>query len=319
MKNLNDVSIVIVNYNGEKLLQAALKSVYKLKFNYGFEVIVVDNNSDDGSIGFIQKKYKDVIIVKNKHNLGYSGINSALKHCKGKFVLFLNNDIEIGSSCLEKLYNNVLNKDVAMAVPRIVNYYDKGLKSYGTWVSRSFYCGHIGENPIVKEVPYLGVGIIRKDIVEKFGYLFDPDYFIYGEDLDLGLRIRLLGMKTLLVGNAILYHMHSATMQNSSSSKKIFLMERNLIVTFFKVLSLKNVILFLPYVIGFRISAIVRDILTLQFSKAFGRIMALLFVALNFGAIMEKRKKLQKLRRASDSFILKVFSEKYIFKRPFTV
>lgn len=319
MKNPS-VSIVIVNYNGKNLLKTALDSINELKFKYSFETIVVDNNSNDGSIEFIKKNYKKVIIVKNGKNLGYSGVNSALKYCRGKYIFFLNNDIELDKYCLEKLYNNILEKDVAMAVPRLVNYYDNSIKSSGTWVSRSFYCGHIGNAKAeLKEVPYLGVGLIRKDVVEKFGYIFDPDYFIYGEDLDLGLRMRVIGMKTIFVPDAIMLHIHSATMQKSSTSRKIFLMERNLIATFFKILSIKNIMLFMPYVIGLRLAASIKDILTLNFSNAFARIKALFWILFNFNPIIKKRNHIQKIRTANDNFILKVFTEKYIFRKPFVV
>ena len=81
-----EVSVVIVNYNGKHLLKDALDSVENIKFKETFETIVVDNNSSDGSSDFIKKNYKKVILVKNPSNLGYSGINSALRFCKGRFI-----------------------------------------------------------------------------------------------------------------------------------------------------------------------------------------------------------------------------------------
>jgi len=314
-----EVSVVIVNYNGKHLLKDALDSVENIKFKETFETIVVDNNSSDGSSDFIKKNYKKVILVKNPSNLGYSGINSALRFCKGRFILFLNNDIKIDKLCLKRLYSALEDKNVAMAVPRLVNYYDSSLKSCGTWVSRSFYCGHIGGSQLIKEVPYLGVGLIRKDIAEKFGYLFDNDYFIYGEDIDLGMRIRLLGMKTILVEDAVLLHMHSATMQKAATSKKIFLMERNLLITFFKTLSFKNIILFLPYAVAVRLLASAKDIASLRFSSGLARLKAIFWIMSNFKIVASKRKQTQSLRKAPDRFILKIFSEKNLFRKKFMV
>ena len=72
------VSIVIVNYNGKKLLKTILESIKKSSFR-SYELIVLDNNSVDGSQQFIKKNYKNVKLVANKKNLGYSGINSAMQ------------------------------------------------------------------------------------------------------------------------------------------------------------------------------------------------------------------------------------------------
>src|SRR3989338_9266613 len=95
------VSIVIVNYNWKSLLKSLIKSISESTYK-NYETIVVDNNSSDGSQEFV-KKYKGIKLVKNKKNLGYSGINSALKHCNGKYILFLNNDMEMDKNCIAKL------------------------------------------------------------------------------------------------------------------------------------------------------------------------------------------------------------------------
>ena len=193
------VSIAIVNYNGKDLTLNLLKSISRLNYK-NYEIIVVDNNSTDGTQETIKKNFRNVKLVENNKNLGYSGANSCIKHCEGEYILFLNNDMELGKDCLNKLVETAeSDKDCAMASPRLVNFYDKKIKSGGTWLSRAFYNGHIKGNgkETTKEIPYLGVGLIRKDFVLTFGYLFDPDYFIYGEDVDLGLRIRLIGKKML--------------------------------------------------------------------------------------------------------------------------
>lgn len=315
------VSVVIVNYNGKKLLKAIFESLKKSSFK-SYETIIVDNDSTDGSQEFIRKNYKKAKLVENRENLGYSGINAAIRHCTGKYILFLNNDMEIKKDCMSKLVGTMESgRDIAMVAPRLVNFYDKKLKSNGTWASRSFYNGHIkgNEKSIIKEIPYLGVGLIRKDFVDEFGYLFDPDYFIYAEDLDLGLRIRLNGKKILFNPDAVLYHMHAVTSQKSGSAFTTFLMERNSMTTFFKIFSLCNTVLLFPYVFGMRMLAILRDMASLNFSSAFARIKAILWVIFNSGTIYEKRKQTQKFRKSDDSYILKAFTEKYLFRKKFIV
>lgn len=309
------VSAVIVNYNGKGVLKTAIESVAKSN-NANCELIVVDNNSTDGSVDFIKENYKSVKIIKNKQNLGYTGINSALPYCNGKYTLFLNNDIKLDPNCIKELLNAIeKDKNIAMTAPRLVNYYDKSLKSAGTWVSRAFYAGHMTGKAEKKEIPYLGVGLIRKDIVDKFGYLFDEDYFIYGEDLDLGLRLRLLGLKTIFVPEAILHHVHAMTTARGPSHKMTFLLERNLLMTFFKILSFKNILVLMPYALFMRIVAMVKDILALDFNNLLARLHAILWVIVNFYSVLEKRKKLQKFRRENDKFILNVFSEKHLLEK----
>lgn len=309
------VSIIIVNYNGRGLLKIVLNSLKKQAFK-NYEIIVVDNASTDGSVDFIKENHKQVRIVQNKENEGHVGINSATNHCKGKYVLFLSNDIELDKDCLSELLKVKESSKVAMAAPRLVNFYDRILKSGGTWVSRAFYNGHLKAkgNEKVKEIPYMGIGLIEKTAIKKFGYLFDKDYFIYAEDLDLGLRLRLLGLKVMFAPKAVAYHMHAATMAKERSYKRTFLMERNLLATFLKILSLKNILIYLPYVIGVRLIGVLRDFLTLNFMNGFARICSFLWVICNIDKILKKRKYIQKIRKISDEFLFEVFSEKELFK-----
>jgi GT2 family glycosyltransferase len=291
--------------------------LYKINFLIkNYEIIIVDNNSNDGSAEYIRENYKRAKVVENRKNLGYTGINAGLPYCSGKYILFLNNDIKIDRNCVKELLKEI-KKDskIGMTAPRLINYYNKSMKSGGTWLSRAFYNGHLGSEPKLMEIPYLGVGLIRKDLTEKFGYLFDPDYFIYAEDVDLGLRLRMIGYKVLFVPEAILYHMHAMTTKSFESGFTTYLLERNLLATFIKILSFRNIILFLPYVIFMRIIALIKDIITFKFANAFSRIKAILWVIFHFNLINKKRKILQKMRTADDDFVLKVFSEKNLFRK----
>ena len=157
-------------------------------------------------------------------------------------------------------------------------------------------------------------------MIKKFGYLFDGDYFIYAEDLDLGLRIRLLGMKTVQINDALNFHMHSLTMKKYSTRyKTTFLLERNLLTTLFRIFSVPTTIKLLAYAMILRVLIISRDILTLNFKSAAARITAIISVLISLGRILGKRKKLQSMRNANDDYILKIFTEKYLFRKHFNV
>ncbi|MBI2658457.1 glycosyltransferase family 2 protein [Candidatus Woesearchaeota archaeon] len=313
------ISLVVVNYNGEEIIGKCLSSLVKADYPKNkYEIIAVDNASTDNSLSII-KGFPKAKIIRNKTNLGYVGVNSCLGRARGKYIFVLNNDLEMEKKCLKKAVE-AIEKDNSIGViaPKFVNYYSRNVESNGTWVSRSFYTGHYidrNEEQKAKEIPYLGIEMIRADIAKKFGYIYDKDYFIYGEDLDLSLRFRLLGYKTMYVPDAVIYHMHAATTKKSRSHKMTFLLERNLLMTYFKILSFKNTLLFFPYVFSMRMIGILKDILTLQLMNAFARIKAIFWIAAHFPLVMKKRKKIQGMRKKTDKFLLEVFSEKRLFGR----
>jgi hypothetical protein len=90
-------------------------------------------------------------------------------------------------------------------------------------------------------------------------------------------------------------------------------------MTFFKVFALKSMIFLLPYVVLMRLLSILRDIITIKFKNVFARLRAIFWILSNFKLIMKKRNEVQKLREASDNYILKIFSEKYLFRKRFVV
>lgn len=318
------VSLLVVNFNGKDIMKVCLPSLFRMDYPKDrYEVIVVDNGSTDGSVEFLKEHYPKIKIVQNSKNLGYVGINEGIKFCRGTYIYFLNNDLTLKKDCLKHMIQEIENDDsIGMVAHNTVNYFDRRIVSGGTWVSRAMYCGHYpkDDDKLTKVIPYLGGGVVRKSVISEYGYLFDPGYFIYAEDLDLGLRIRLLGMRTVLVTNALCYHMHSVTTKKfSTPAKNTFLLERNLLMTFFKIFFIKSLLLYAPLVIFARIISIMRDIFTLKIKSALARIAAIIWVAAHVQLIARKRSHVQKLRRVDDSSILEVFSERYIMRKPFLI
>ena len=323
-KVLPFVSLLVVNYNGLNILKECLPSLKNLNYPRDkFEIIIIDNASSDGSIKFLKENYPKIKLIKNNQNLGYVGINSGIKYCKGDYIYFLNNDLLLDKNCLLYLVKEIKKESsIAMVAHTGINYYNKDLISGGTWVSKAMYCGHYpkNDNHHIKEIPYMGAGVIKKSIVELYGYLFDPDYFIYAEDLDLGLRIRLLGMKSIIDRKVKCYHMLSVTSKKySTPARNTYLLERNSLMTFFKIFSINTIIIYMPYVLGLRIMSVIRDAFQFKMDIAWSRIKALSWIVLNFKSIIDKRAKIQKFRKAPDSYILKIFSEKYLLKKPFLI
>ena len=315
-----DVSFVILTHNDGKTAVNAIKSIKKLKTKYKYNIFIVDNGSKDNTLELIKKKFKNVKVIGLPKNIGTAAYDKAIKKSKSKYIYFTGCDIEVKQDMLDKLINFLeKNEYAAQAAPKYINFYNrKNIDLAGTWLSRSFYSGIFKKNVLGNkptEIPYIGTGLIRKNLIDKFGYLFDNDYFFYGEDVDLGLRIRLLGQKIYYIPSSIVYHIGSASRNIHKPYYLTFLMERNLLRTFFTTLSMKNVILLNPYVFLMRSAAIARDLLKFNFIEALARLKAILWIVFNLNKIIKKRRVIQNMRIVEDKELLKFFSEKYLLKR----
>lgn len=107
MKNSPLISILIVNYNGQHLINECLKSLFSINYPHNkFEVILVDNNSQDDSVSFIKKNFPNVKLIESKENLGFAGGNNlAYSKSKGKYIVLLNNDTIVDKDWLKELVN----------------------------------------------------------------------------------------------------------------------------------------------------------------------------------------------------------------------
>jgi GT2 family glycosyltransferase len=123
MKSKPQVSILIVNYNGQHLLNDCLSSVFSINYPKNkFEVIVVDNNSQDDSVSFIKKNFKKVKLIESQKNLGFAGgNNTAYKHAKGEYIVLLNNDTKVQKNWLIELVNTAnSNENVGIVSSKLL-------------------------------------------------------------------------------------------------------------------------------------------------------------------------------------------------------
>ena len=314
------VSFVILSFNDANMVINAVKSIKNLKTRCKYDIFVVDNGSKDNTPKIIKDKFRDIKVIELKENIGTAAYDKAIKKTKSKYIYFTGCDIEVKEDMLDKLVDFLeKNENAVQAAPKYINLYDKKkIDLAGTWLSRSFYSGTFKNNALGSEnveIPYIGTGLIRKSFIEKFGYLFDNDYFFYGEDVALGLRIRLLGYKVYYIPSSVVYHAGSVSRKIHKPSFLTYLMERNLLRTFFSSLSLGSIVLILPYVLTMRIAGILKDVLTLRLMDAFARIRAILWIVFNFPLIIKKRMRVQNIRKAEDKALFKYFTEKYLLKK----
>ena len=189
-----DLSVIIVNYNTADFLGRCLTSVARQN-NIDMEVIVVDNCSQDGSPDFLRKKFPWVELIANDQNLGFSRANNqALKICKGRYIYYLNPDTEVQPNAFRQMVDFMDSHiDVGLAGTRLV-YPDGSLQS-------SVENRYPGQRYMQNELKglkgdiawVLGASmIVRQELIRALKG-FDEHFFLYGEDLDLCLRIRKAG------------------------------------------------------------------------------------------------------------------------------
>jgi len=213
------VSIIIVNYNGKTHLEKCLPSVSKSSYAK-YEVILVDNNSIDSSLEFVQKNYPSVSVIKLDNNYGFAEPNNiGAKSAKGELLLFLNNDTITTPDFIAELVN------AAKENPKIAIFQSLLLKPDGTIDSSGDFIDTYGRayssrektNEIRNIMSARGASMmIRKEVFWDLGG-FDKNYFATFEDVDLGLRAWIWGYKVVLIPKSVVYHLGGQTIQKLDS------------------------------------------------------------------------------------------------------
>jgi len=251
-----DLSIIIVNYNVKEFLLNLLDSIKPAVKNISSEIIVIDNNSDDGSISAINQKFPSVITIKNNSNVGFGAANNqGLEIAKGNFILFLNPDTLVRENTFEIMMKFLKkNPKVGIAGCKVLNP-DGSLqlacrRSFPKpWVSFTKVMGlstlfpksklfakynltYLDENQTY-EVDALSGSfmMMTREAFNKIGSGFDTDFFMYGEDLDLCYRVQKAGLKVYYVHNTEIIHFKGeSTKRSKIDETKIFYKAMHLFV-----------------------------------------------------------------------------------------
>jgi GT2 family glycosyltransferase len=260
------VSIIILNYNGEKFLKKCLQSV--LSSNYeNFEIVLVDNGSTDKSLESVRPFDRDprLKMVCLKENLGFSrGNNTGASVASGKYIVFLNNDTMVDRDWLKELVNVMeRNQNVGAAQPKLLflerqdevqgagNFID----TLGFTIPRTRLAEEKGKYDEQVEIAATGAAlIIRRNLFDHIRG-FEPRFFVYYEDTDLSWRVYLAGKSVLFVPSSIVYHAEGAGLSRVKLALRLNHYVRNQLFTVFKNYSFRNGLasvsfLFLFYVAG---------------------------------------------------------------------
>lgn len=236
-----DISIITVNYRGWKALDACLRSLQDLRFSrISFEVVIVDNDSNDGKIDEFRKSFPEFIFLENTGNNGFSnGCNFGAEQARGKFLFFLNPDTILSPEALEELHKTaVSHPEIGILSCLQINENNKyyNLKNLFPSFSRIFgitraiyrkmNAAVLEEKFAVKNGLFYpdwvtgAVIFISRDWFKKVNG-WNEDYWLYFEDVDLCKKITLQGGKVAVDTRTTIFHKHGGASRINVKTKAI--------------------------------------------------------------------------------------------------
>jgi GT2 family glycosyltransferase len=225
-----DVSICIVTYRARDLLRECLSSIYETVKSVSFEIIVVDNHSEDGTLEMLKNEFPVVRVLTNDHNTGYTRPNNqAMRESNGRVVVLLNPDTLVKPDAIANLFGFLeIHPEIGIVGPKVLNR-DGTLQKqcrrsearpwdaicYFSGLSRLFpkdqrFAGYLMtylDEDLTHEAEAVSGScmMIRRKVIEQVGYQ-DEDFFAYQEDTDYCRRTRLAGWKVFYNPAAQIIH-----------------------------------------------------------------------------------------------------------------
>lgn len=250
------VSLIVLNWNGRRHLEACLTSLEALDYPRDqLEIILCDNGSKDGSADYVRNRFPNVRLVALDRNYGFAeGNNRAVQHATGDWVGFLNNDMRVSPDWLNKMLAPLAERPrIACIGSRIMNWDGSAIDFIGGGVNfegHGFQVDHGRKQSTHDQSRRVlfacgGAMLIKRDVYCEVGG-FDNDYFAFFEDVDLGWRLNLLGYDVWYNSAATVYHRHHGTARKIPYHKLRVLYERNALFTIYKSFDDENLAAALP-------------------------------------------------------------------------
>ena len=239
-----DLSIIIVNYNVGDLLRKCLKSILSFQKDLSFEVMVIDNDSEDQSAEMIKQEFTGVALLENRRNLGFSAAcNQGIKRSRGRFVLLLNPDTEFTPGGITEMVRFMdSHTEAGICGPRMtdsegnLHYSCRSFPSYLTAISsgQSILNRLLPRNPLSRRYLQKDLNrteriqtdwvsgsclLAKREVFERIG-LLDTRFFMYVEDVDLCYRAEKAGYSVHCFPNVTVIH-HTA---GSSRRRRVLML-----------------------------------------------------------------------------------------------
>jgi len=254
---MTKTSVIILNWNGEKLLEQFLPTVTAHTRDAGCRVMVADNGSTDRSVAFLKSCYPEVGLILFDRNLGFAeGYNKAIEQVDAEYVILLNSDVETTPGWIEPLISYLdAHPGVAAVQPKIRSFHHRTRFEYagasGGFIDRYGYpfcrgriLGVVEEDRGQYDDPiplFWATGAclcIRKcDFTEAGG--LDGRFFAHMEEIDLCWRLNARGRRVVCVPSSVVYHVGGASL-GKENPRKLYLNFRNNLLMLYKNLPQKN-------------------------------------------------------------------------------
>jgi len=250
------VSVIIVNWNGRRWLESCLPALAGQSYRE-FEIIVVDNGSEDDSVAWLAEQWPGVRLLALPMNTGFAAANNrGIEAAGGLWIATLNNDTIVDPDWLANLVAAADEADVGMVASLVVFWDAPGrVDAAGIEVDKAGLAWNRGHGRPVEEVteapevfgPNGAAGLYRKQMLVEIG-AFDEDFFAYYEDVDLAWRARRAGWRCRYAPAAVVRHWHSAT-GGQFPWQKAYLISRNKLWTIFKNYDRRQFLVHLPLIV----------------------------------------------------------------------
>jgi GT2 family glycosyltransferase len=333
------ISVVIVNYNGIGHLRKCVQSIVESNYPY-YEIILVDNNSSDGSVELIRsefRKYLDqIMIIPLHYNSGFAvGNNIGSARARGKYILLLNNDTVVAPSCLRELVAVVERDDAIGAAQAKLLLMDRrdtfdAAGGFLNVVGFAAECGckekDVGQYDYIFDISYSkgAAMLVRKNVWANLGG-FESLFSCYFEDTDFCWRVWLSGYRVVLVPFAKVFHVGGASTSNFGRKIEFrnsfnFQEYRNRLVMVAKNLELKNFVKYVPWLFAMHLYYLLFSAFKRDISSVLGNLLGLFWSLRFFKVIWTRRLLVQEWRVVSDDYLFRkgVLSHAIIFSKCFT-
>jgi GT2 family glycosyltransferase len=324
------IGIIILHHENKDLILNLLDSLTAIRYS-NYEVILIDNFSSDGSIDFVRAKFgKNISIVHNHVNLGFTAANNAVLRKslgKYKYVMLLNNDTRVEPDFLIELVRTAEeNPAIGALQPKIKSLRDKRnfeyvgaaggmVDIYGYPFNRGRLFDTVEEDTGQYDDPadifFTGGAAMffRCSVLAEIG-LLDELFYSYFEETDICWRTLLAGYKIKYVPGSVVYHLGGATV-NYHNPQRIYLIHRNNLIGLIKNYEVKNLLRYFPLRIMFElVSALFY--LKKDFRYTIQVFRSLLWITVHFSDILNSRREVQRLRRVSDREIMRLMVKKSV-------
>lgn len=300
------VSIIVVNWNGEKWLKRCLDSLYAQTYK-NFEVILVDNGSSDGSIAFVESVYAGKVrIIRSPKNLGFAGGNNlGIKNAKGKYVMFFNNDAWVDNDFLQKTVDFYTHNNFDIIGPIETDYENKIINDR---VMKIDFFGH----PIYMAKDSEESGFYLPGVCLFFEKEFynetlglDEGFFMYLEEVDWFWRLNLLKKKFSFMKGVFVHHAGAGSTGGGIKYNAFLWRNQNCLQMLLKNYAWPNLIWVLPVYFLQNIFEMLFFLIILKPKITLTYFQGWWFNAQHLQEILEKRKWVQKNRIVSDFQLMK--------------